>query len=479
MRRFLLLPSIALLAPAALRAQAAFDRTKVPTLPPAPRLVLPSVATSRLANGIGLQVVSQREVPLVQVTLSITGGARLDGDQPGLASFTARMLTESAGGKDVNELQNAIAFLGATLNSSASWDAFTVSLNVPRRSLDAALALMADVVQRPAFTSADVRRQRDLRAAGILQRRDQPGAIATLAFNGIVFPAGHPYHNPADGDSAATARLDSARVRAFYQRAYVPSRARFIVAGDISTAEAATALASHFGSWSSAERPAPVTAVAVRPVSNTAGRVFLVDKPGAAQSIIVIGAPGVSRLSPDYPALVVMNTLLGASFSSRLNTNLRETKGYTYGIGSGFGWQPLPGAFRISSGVRTDVTDSSLVEVFRELRAIRDAPVDAGELARGKAYVALGIPGSFETNGEIAGQLAELNQFGLPLSSVSAFIARVNAVTAADVQRVARRYLPVDRATIVVVGDLAKVRAGVEALKLGPVTQLEVTSVAK
>lgn len=471
--------ALALLAPCATQAQAAFDRSKVPVLPAAPKLVLPAVAASRLANGVGVQVVSQREVPLVQVTLTIAGGSRLDGDQPGLASFTARMLTESAGGKDVNELQNAIAFLGATLTSSTTWDTFIVSLNVPRRSLDAALALMADVVQRPAFTSADTRRQRDLRAAAILQRRDQPGPLASLAFNGIVFPPGHPYHNPSDGDSASTARLDSVRVRTFYQRAYVPARARFIVVGDIAPAEAQAALATHFGGWTAAGQAAPIPAVTAQPVSNTSGKVYLVDKPGAAQSILYIGAPGVSRLSPDYPALVVMNTLLGASFSSRLNTNLRETKGYTYGIGSGFGWTPLPGAFRISSGVRTDVTDSSLVEVFKELRAIRDAPVSADELARGKAYVALGIPGNFETNSEIAGQLAELNQFGLPLSSVPAFIAKVNAVSAADVQRVARRYLPVDRATIVVVGDLSKVRAGIEALRLGPVTTLEVTSIAR
>jgi zinc protease len=485
MRRTGILLSLVLLAPtiggaqAVSGAAAAFDRTKVPTLPPAPRLVLPAVATSRLANGIGLQVVSQREVPLVQVTLTIAGGSLLDGEEPGLASFTARMLTESAGGKDVNELQNAIAYLGATLTSSASWDAFIVSLNVPRRSLDAALELMADVVQRPAFTSAELRRQRDLRAAGILQRRDQPGALASLAFNSIVFPAGHPYHNPTDGDSTSTARLDSTRVRTFYQRAFVPARAKFIVVGDISAAEATAALAARFANWASDAPVAAISGVRVTPVDNRAAKVFLVDKPGAAQSIVLLGAPGVSRRSPDYPALVVMNTLLGASFSSRLVTNLRETKGYTYGIGSNFGWTPVPGAFRISSGVRTDVTDSSLVEIFREVRAIRDAPVDAVELARGKAYVALGIPGSFETNGEIAGQLAELNQFGLPLASVSSFIAKVNAVTAADVQRVARRYLPVDRLTIVVVGDLAKVRAGIEALKFGAVTTLDVMSVAK
>ena len=476
MRRTLL---IGLLAPACVSAQAAFDRTKPPTLPAAPKLVLPSDTTSKLGNGIGLQVVTQTEVPLVQVTLTVAGGARLDGSEPGRSSFMARMLTESAGGKDVNTLQSELAFLGANLSAGSSWDSFVVSLNVPKRSLGAALDLMADVVERPAFTSADVRRQRELRAAAILQRRDQPNAIAALAFNSLIFPAGHPYHNSADGDSASTARLDSATVRAFYNRAFVPARAKFIVVGDITASEAASMLAARFGGWSAAGAAMAVPAVTVAAVDNTSAKVFLIDKPGAAQSVVTIGGPGVSRFSPDYPALVVMNTLLGDSFSSRLNQNLRETKGYTYGIGSRFGWSPIPGSFRISSGVRTDVTDSSLVEVIRELHLIQDKPVDAVELARAKAYVALAIPGNFETNGGIAGELVELNTFGIPLSSVSEFITKVNAVTIADVQRVAKKYLPVNRATIVVVGDLARIRAGIDVMKLGTISVLDAAAVSK
>jgi zinc protease len=481
-RRMLLTLAFApavLIAPTALCAQAAFDRTKPPATPTAPRLVLPTVTTSRLANGIALQVVPQTEVPLVQVTLTVNGGSRLDGAEPGRASFMARMLTESAGGKDVNALQSELAFLGANLSAASSWDEFVVSLNVPKRSLGAALDLMADVVQRPAFTSADVRRQRELRAAAILQRRDQPNAIASLANSALVFPVGHPYHNSIDGDSLATSKLDSTSVRAFYNRAIVPARAKFIVVGDITTSEAASMLAARFGSWKTPGAPLPISAVTAAAVDNTTVKLFLIDKPGAAQSVISVAGPGVSRFSADYPALVVMNTLLGDSFSSRLNQNLRETKGYTYGIGSRFGWAPVPGAFRISSGVRTDVTDSSLVEVFRELHAIQDKPVDAVELARAKAYVALGIPGNFETNSGIAGELAEANSFGLPLTSVSDFITRVNAVTAADVQRVAKKYLPVNRATIVVVGDLSKVRAGIEALKLGAISVLDAATVAK
>ncbi len=479
-RRILLLAVLA--APAAavsLGAQGAFDRSRPPALGAAPKLVLPTVSTARLANGIALQVVPQTEVPLVQVTLVVAGGSRLDGNEPGLASFVSRMLTESAGGRDATTLQGELAFLGATLASQSTWDAFIVSLNVPRRSLGAALDLMADVVQRPAFISNDVRRQRDLRLASLLQRRDQPAALASLAWNALLFPEGHPYHRPADGDSAATARLDSSSVRTFYQRTLVPARAKFIVVGDITPAEAAAALGTRFGRWNATGAPLAIAPVTAKAVENIGGKVYLVDKPGAAQSVLAIGGPGVSRLSPDYPALVVMNTLLGASFSSRLNSNLRETKGYTYGINSSFGWDPVPGAFRIGSAVRTDVTDSSLYEVFRELRLIRDTPVDAVELARAKAYVALAVPGRFETSSQIAGQLAELGLFQLPLSSVSDFITKVNAVSVADIQRVARKYIPTSRATIVVVGDLAKVRAGIEALKLGTITVLDAAAVAR
>jgi zinc protease len=160
-------------------------------------------------------------------------------------------------------------------------------------------------------------------------------------------------------------------------------------------------------------------------------------------------------------------------------SNLRETKGYTYGVSSSFRWAPVPGPFAISSSVRTNVTDSSLVEIFKELQSMRDTPVSAVELDRAKAYIALALPARFETNAEIAGQLVDLGTYGLPLSSVPDFGAKVNAVTAADVQRVARQYMQADRETIVVVGDLAKVRSGIEALKLGTITVLDVSAVAR
>jgi zinc protease len=201
-----------------------------------------------------------------------------------------------------------------------------------------------------------------------------------------------------------------------------------------------------------------------------AREIFLVDKPGAAQSVIVIGAAGVERTNPDYAAIEVMNTLLGGSFSSRLNSNLREEKGYTYGAGSGFSYRPLPGPFNAGSSVRTNVTDSSLVEFFKEFDRLRNEPVDPVELERAKAYLALGLAGEFETTTQMAGQVGGLIRFGLPFTYYDGYVPRIMAVTADDVRRVARQYVRSDRFTIVVVGDIAAIRAGIEALKLGPVS---------
>jgi zinc protease len=472
--------AVAFAVPFAVGAQG-FDRTRPPTLPAPAALTVPAVKTARLANGAALRVVEHRELPLVQLTLQVGGGARLDRDMPGLASFTAGMLDEGAGTRDANALQAELAFLGAALSTSADWDNTTISLKVSRRNFEAALDLMADIALRPAFASAEVRRQRDLRLAGLLQQKDQARSLASLAFNQTMFPAGHPYHNSLGGDSVSTAKLDSATVRQFYAATFRPQRASFTVVGDLTEADARRLLDARFNArtWrvSGPERtPAPVLVQAARPAGT---KVYLVDKPNAAQSVIYIGAPGVERTHNDFAAIQVMNTILGGSFSSRLMTNLRETKGYTYGASSGFTWRPLPGPFVASSDVRTDVTDSSLVEFFRELRMIRDSAVSDVELERAKAYLKLGLPGDLESTSQIAGQVTSLATYNLPLTWLQEYAEQVGRVTAADVRRVARQFVPADSSMIVIVGDLAKVRAGIEALRLGPSTVLEVNAIAK
>ncbi len=481
-RRYLL-AAAATFAPLAMAsAQASYDRSVPPTLARPARLSVPIVASGVLpSNKLTVRVVEQHELPLVQVTAVVAGGSRLDGAHPGMASFVANMLDEGAGVRDATTLQAEVAFLGASLSTYSDWDRLTISLKVPLRSLGPALDLMADVMLRPTFSAAEVRRQRDLRLTSLLQIRDEPEDVASLAFNTSLFPPGHPYHHSAEGDSSTTARLDSAAVRNFYLRAVRPELTTFIVVGDLGTARARAEIARRFAAWRG------VGTAAVAPTQGSAQirsaspqpRVYLVDKPEAAQSVIMIGWPGVERRSPDYPALMVMNSLLGGSFTSRLNMNLREKRGYSYGANSSFAFRLLPGPFVASSSVRTDVTDSSLVEIFKELRTLRDTPVPANEVERAKSYVELGLPQSLETTTQVAGQIATLGVFALSLDELPRFATAVRAVTAADVQRVARQYLTLDRATIVVVGDLAKVRPPIEALHLGPVTVLDVNAVAR
>lgn len=472
-------PTFLLLAPLSALPAQRFDRTKPPALgAPAP-LVVPVVRTAPLSNGITVSVVEQHELPLVQVVATFSGGARLDGDRAGLASFTATMLTQGAGSRDANTLQSELAYLGATLNSSASWDAINLALKVPLRSLGPALDLLADVITRPTFTSAEVRRQRDLRLTSILQRRDQPGVLADLAFHDVVFPPGHPYHRSRSGDSATVATFDSTTLRRFYRGAIRPERARFIVVGDVADAEVRSQLAQRFAVWRPTGATIPIPASAPSPRREMRTHLYLVDKPAAAQSVIIVGWPGVDRLTPDYAPLMVMNSLLGGSFTSRLNMNLREAHGYSYGAGSDFDFNRIPGPFTASAAVRTDATDSSLVEFFKELRRLRDSVATDEEVGRAKAYVELGLPGSLESTSQIAANIAELATFGLPLSDLSRFAAKVRAVSAADVQRVARQYLTPQRASVVIVGDLATIQKQVEALKLGDVTVVPVSQIAR
>jgi len=244
-----------------------------------------------------------------------------------------------------------------------------------------------------------------------------------------------------------------------------------VVAGNLSMADAQRMIAARFGGWREDRmaRRDPPAGAALPAAIDRSTRIFLVDKPGAAQSVIALARPGVDRASPDYYAIQVMNTILGGSFSSRLNQVLRETKGWTYGAGSGFAYRPVPGPFRASAAVRTDVTDSSLIEFVKQIGLIRDSLVDPVELQRAQAYLALGLPGDFETTGQVASQIGGMLRFGQPFTYWNGYVQNVMKVTRADVQRVARQYVDPTHLTIVVVGDLAKIRTGVEATHIGSV----------
>lgn len=457
-------------APSAAAASAIM--AAAPDLGPAPRLVLPSPTEATLPNGLTVKLIGMHEVPVVQAVLTIEGGARLDGELAGLATFVAGMLDEGAGDRDAFELAAEVEYLGASLGAGAGWDATTISLRAPRRTINEAMTLMGDVVLRPRFAKEDVERQRDLRIASILQSRDQPGAVASNVFGYTVYPAAHPYHRPIGGDSISTVQLDSSTVRDFWNRTADPRKATLVIAGDITLEEARTLATTALGGWKTPGTSAAGPASAADP-ARPPTRIFLVDKPEAAQSVMMIGAPGVARSSPDYAAITLMNTILGGSFSARLNDILREQKGYTYGAGSDYSWRPLPGPFVASAAVRTDVTDSSLAIFFDEFRRIRSEPVTQQELDRAKSYITLGALGQFESTRQVAGELASLEMFGLTLADIPKEMDQIRALGAADVQRVAEQHLDPAHLTIVVVGDVKNIRTGVEALGLGPVRLLD------
>jgi predicted Zn-dependent peptidase len=465
-RRAARLALAATLAPALLAGQAV-DRSMPPALPPAPPLRVPAAESTMLPNGLELVVVEMHKVPVVDVSLVIGAGSVRDPvDVPGLATFTATMLQQGAGSRAALDIADEAAYLGASLNTGASYDAAIASIHVPKRRLGPALDLLADVVLRPTFPDTEAGRQRDLRRTQILQQQDQPVVMANLAFSAIVFGPAHPYGRPLNGTEASLAALTRERVAQFYSSYYRPNVSRLLVVGDITLTEARQLVSERFGGWARSDLP-PLGDVAAPAAAARA--IYLVDKPGAAQSVFRIGEVGASRSTPDYFALQVLNTILGGSFTSRLNQNLRETHGYTYGANSQFDMRRLPGPFLAASSVVTAKTDSALIEFMRELRHIRDAAVPQAELDKAKAYISLGLPSDFETTGRTAARISELLLYDLPLDYYATFIPRINAVTAADVQRVARRYLDPDHLAIVIVGDRSKIAASLDALHEGPI----------
>lgn len=456
-----------------------FDRSVRPAPAPTPTVPAPKVTKRTLANGLQVWAVTQRELPSVSAALVIRAGGVQDGAKGGLAAMTASLLDEGTDTRSALEFARAVDALGASLGAGADDERTSVSLTTLKRVADSAFALMGELVTRPAFAAEELERDRKSRLQSLRQQKDQPTVIATQAFERKVYGDAHPYGRPGNGTPATVAALTRDDVAGFYRRFYLPNNAILVIVGDLTAEEAMGYAELAFGKWEKGTVPAEAAAVPARPAARPAA-VYLVDKPGAAQSEIRIGHPGAARSTdPDYYALQVMNVILGGQFSSRINLNLREAKGFTYGARSAWQFRRGDGPFVASAGVFTAKTDSALVEFLRELKEIRSTrPPTAEEVEFAKGVLIRGYPRRIESNGAVAGQLADLAFFGLPESELSTYLTRIAAVNPADVSRVARRYLQPEQFTIVVVGDLAQIRPGVEALGLGPVTVLDADGLA-
>lgn len=347
-------------------------------------------------------------------------------------------------------------------------DATFVSAQCLTDKLPALLELLADVVKNPAFDAKELERERKKRLTSLAQEADSPARVLGRRVAAALYPAGHPYASPLIGDEAAVKTLSRAELVAFHREHFAPDAMTLVFAGDITKERAVAEVTRVFGGMSGKAKARKVPAPPPAPAA-AAPRVVLVDRPGAPQSTVAVALPGLPRNDPDYDAMRVLNTLLGGQFSSRLNLTLREKHAYTYGARSSFDTRRGVGPFTAGGAIVTDATEPAVKLLLEELARIAREPVSEEELADAKTNLIDQLPGRFESASATAATVAELAVYGLPSDDLTTRPARIAAVTAADVLRVAQRTLVAERARVVVVGDAAKVEAGLGRVGLGPV----------
>jgi predicted Zn-dependent peptidase len=447
------------------------DRSKKPEPAPTPKLTLPRIQRAELPNGLKVMLVEHRELPVVQMQMLITSGATSDPDgKSGLANLTAQMLDEGTKRRTALQIADDIDFLGANLSVNASYDATFASLLTLKEHLVAALDIYADVLLNPTFPESEWERVKKTHLTTLLQQKDLPAIVADRTFNHVTFGDKHSYGRSPLGDQRSVESIGVEDMKRFYAAHYRPNNATLVVVGDVSLKEMMQHVNQFFKDWKKSD----VVAVSLPVLPSIAGtRIFLVDKPQAAQSEIRIGHDGVRRNNEDYFPLVVLNTILGGQFSSRINMNLRETKGYTYGARSSFAFWKNGGPFIASSAVRTNVTDSSTIEFMKELRGIVDADVTEKEITFAKNSLIRREPQNFETPQQIGGQLSVVALHNLPDNYFDTYVQNFEKVSIADVRRVAKKYLNPASMNIVIVGDVASIKDGLEKLGYGKVQILD------
>jgi zinc protease len=437
-----------------------------PALGPNPVLRLPDVQRTRLSNGLGVMLLEHHKTPLVDFTLVCPAGSAADPvGRAGLAGLTIQMLDEGTQRYSSLELSEEVDFLGAYLAGNVGWEASFVSLSALVRHLPAALELFAQMVFAPIFPQPDWERIKKQRLDGLLSAADQPATLASWAFDLALFGPEHPYAYPASGTPATVAAVERDAVRDFHGRTFRPEGSTVIVVGDTTLERAVPLLEAALAGWTGA-------AVAVEPPEPPARRpgvrITVVDRPGSAQSVIRAGHVGLPRRHPDYFAARVMNMLLGGWFAGRINRNLRETKGFTYGAGSSFDFRRKPGPFAVSAAVHTKDTAAAVAEIVRELREIRGArPPTVDETTAVINFMTRGFVRHFETPRQIGDNYSAVVVHGLADDFFNTWVERISAVTAADAARAAAEHLHPDGLDVVLCGDAAAVRADLAALQPG------------
>ncbi len=431
----------------------AVDRSRLPVSGTPRPFVFPSIARTSLENGLDLRVVPHDAAPVVSMAAVVRGGSAADpAMRAGLAAFTADLLDDGAGDLDGPGLADVLARIGAEADIEVWPDATVVSITTMARYAERALALLADLLVRPRFADGDVDRVRLLRLDRLRQMRAQAATLADRAFTRAIYGR-HAYGHPGIGHPAAVRATTADEIRAFHRDTCTPLATSLVVAGAIAPARAVALVEQTLGGWRAPE-PLGVTAGSSPAEPASRGCVLVVPRAGAPQSELRIGQVSASRLTPDYHALLLWNAVLGGQFVSRLNLNLRQAKGYTYGVRSGFDFRRLRGPFSVHTSVQTTATADAVSEVLREIQELTGPrPVTAEELARAKAAVGLGYPRGFETAQQVARAVAQLALHELDSDHFAQFGPRLNAVDLDALPAAANRHVHAGALTAVVVGD--------------------------
>jgi len=426
-------------------------------------LQIPTPESVQLSNGLTILLSERKGLPVVSANLVVrTGSDSNPLDAPGLANFTVAMLDEGTTTRGALQIADEVSQLGASLGTTSSMDASTVTARALKKNFAAVLDLVSDVVLRPSFPSDEIERQRTARLGQIVQQRENPNAIGAMVVANVLYGEGHPYGYTELGTESSVKAMTRDQMLAFWKQNFVPNNAALIVAGDMSMAELRPLAEKVFGDW---QRGTPAQPTLATP-ADVPSKIVIVDRPGAPQTQLRVVTLGAARSSPDFRALQVMNTALGGLFSSRINMNLREKNGYTYGAGSQFVFRKSAGPFQVASGVRTDVTAPAATEIINELRGITAAEMPADELKRAKDALTYSLPGAFETSRDAAASLSNIYVYDLGLDYYAHYAESVNGVAAEQALAAAKKYLVPERFVVVAVGDREKIEPELRKLNL-------------
>jgi zinc protease len=451
-------------------ASRAIDRSKTPPLGTPPAIKLPQLQRASLSNGLKVILAERHEVPLVQLWMVADAGYAADQfAEPGTAKLATTLMTDGTRARDALQINDQAALLGADLEGSSSLDFSFVSLSALKAKLDPSLDLFADVILNPSFPDADFKREQKLQLDAIEQEQKDPFQMGLRVFPGLIYGPGHAYGNPltGSGTTASTEAITRDDLVKFHQIWFRPNNATLVVVGDTTLAELTPKLEKLFAGW----KPAPVPAKNLSTVKLAAEpMVYIVDKPGASQSVIIAGHVSVPANTPLEIAIQAMNDDLGGAFSSRLNMNLREDKHWSYGAGSFFLSARAQRPLFIFSPVQTDKTKESLVEMNKEIQGlVTNRPVTAEELAHIQANETLSLPGSRETIASVGFSIIDILQNGWPDNYYDTMAGKIRALRTADLDAAAKQVIHPEGMVWVVVGDRAKIEQGIKELGIGKI----------